>query len=121
MGALGLAQDTNYNQFMVTRKSPDRESNALLLPDKSKLKAPPMYKVLLLNDDYTPMDFVIVVLEKLFGLSRERATTVMLKVHREGRGVCGIYPRDVAASKVEQVEAFARQHQHPLACVMEES
>ncbi len=106
---------------MATRKNPDRDGSALLMPEKSKVKPPPMYKVLLLNDDYTPMDFVIVVLEKFFGLGRERATMVMLKVHREGRGICGVYPRDVAATKVEQVEDFARQHQHPLACVMEES
>jgi ATP-dependent Clp protease adaptor protein ClpS len=80
-----------------------------------------MYKVLLLNDDYTPMDFVVVVLQKFFCLSREKATVVMLQVHREGKGLCGIYPRDVAATKTDQVVAFARQHQHPLVCVMEES
>ena len=106
---------------MVTRKSPAHDPGALLLPEKLKVKPPPMFKVLLLNDDYTPMDFVVVVLEKFFGLNRERATTVMLRVHREGKGVCGIFPRDVAATKVEQVEQFARQHQHPLACVMEEN
>lgn len=93
----------------------------MLLPEKSRVKPPPMFKVLLLNDDFTPMDFVIVVLEKFFGLSREQSTRVMLKVHREGKGVCGVYPRDVAATKVEQVSAFARRHQHPLACVMEEN
>jgi len=80
-----------------------------------------MFKVLLLNDDFTPMDFVVVVLERFFNLSREQATMVMLTVHREGKGVCGVYPRDVAATKVEQVSAFARQNQHPLACVMEEN
>jgi ATP-dependent Clp protease adaptor protein ClpS len=76
---------------------------------------------MLLNDDYTPMDFVVVVLEKFFRMSREQATVVMLKVHRHGRGICGVFPRDLAATKVEQVEAFSRQHQHPLACVMEEN
>jgi ATP-dependent Clp protease adaptor protein ClpS len=80
-----------------------------------------MFKVVVLNDDYTPMDFVVVVLERIFGMSRETATLVMLKVHREGKGVCGVYPKDLAATKVEQVTAFARQHQHPLACVMEET
>ncbi len=80
-----------------------------------------MFKVMVLNDDYTPMDFVVVVLERIFGMARETATLVMLKVHREGKGVCGVYPKDVAATKVEQVTAFARQHQHPLACVMEET
>lgn len=106
---------------MVTRKTQTQDPGALLLPEKQKVKPPPMYKVLLLNDDYTPMDFVVVVLEKFFGLNREKATAVMLKVHREGKGVCGIFPRDVAATKVERVEQFARQHQHPLACVMEEN
>ncbi len=80
-----------------------------------------MYKVFLLNDDFTPMDFVVIVLQKFFGLSREQSTQVMLKVHREGKGACGVYPHDVAATKVEQVSAFSRQHQHPLACVMEEN
>ena len=74
-----------------------------------------------MNDDFTPMDFVVVVLEKFFGLSREQATMVMLNVHRQGRGVCGVFPRDVAATKVEQVAEFAHRHQHPLACVMEEN
>lgn len=99
---------------------PDNESTVLLEPQKSRVKPPPLFKVFLLNDDYTPMDFVVVVLERFFGMAREQATVVMLKVHREGRGICGIYPRDVAASKVEQVSEYARQHQHPLACVMEE-
>jgi len=88
---------------------------------KAKLKPPPMFKVLLLNDDYTPMDFVVMVLQRFFSLSREKATQIMLKVHREGTGVCGIYPRDVAATKVELVTSYARQHQHPLRCVMEEN
>ena len=88
---------------------------------KAKVKSPPMFKVLLLNDDYTPMDFVVLVLQKFFSLSREKATQIMLKVHREGTGICGVYPRDVAATKVEQVTGFARQHQHPLRCVMEEN
>lgn len=107
---------------MATRKqSRDREDHVVLEPKKSRVKPPPMFKVALLNDDYTPMDFVVVVLERIFGMNRETATVVMLKVHREGKGVCGVYPKDVAATKVEQVTAFARQHQHPLACVMEET
>lgn len=98
-----------------------QRENAVLETRKSKVKPPPMYKVLLLNDDYTPMDFVVSVLQQFFSLSRERATQVMLKVHREGSGVCGVYAKDVAASKVEQVMNHARQHQHPLRCVMEET
>ena len=77
-----------------------QKDDTVLEAQRSKLKPPPMFKVLLLNDDYTPMDFVVVVLQKFFALSRERATQVMLKVHREGMGVCGIYPKDVAATKV---------------------
>ncbi len=98
-----------------------KQSDSVLEVQKSKVKPPPMFKVLLLNDDFTPMDFVVLVLQKFFSMTREQATQVMLKVHREGLGVCGVFPRDVAATKVEQVSSFARQHQHPLACVMEEN
>jgi ATP-dependent Clp protease adaptor protein ClpS len=105
---------------MATQK-PVREGSAVLEPQKARIKPPSMYKVFLLNDDFTPMDFVVVVLEQFFSMNREQATVVMLKVHREGKGVCGIFPRDVAATKVDQVTAFARRHQHPLACVMEEN
>jgi ATP-dependent Clp protease adaptor protein ClpS len=95
--------------------------DTVLEAKKSKVKPPPMFKVVLLNDDYTPMDFVVMVLRRFFALSREKATQIMLKVHREGSGVCGIYPKDVAATKVEQVKSYAKQHQHPLQCVMEEN
>lgn len=88
---------------------------------RSRLAPPPMYKVLLLNDDFTPMEFVVLVLQRFFAMDREQATRIMLKVHTEGRGICGVFPRDVAATKVEQVAAFARDNQHPLACVMEEN
>ena len=79
-----------------------------------------MYQVVLLNDDYTPMEFVVVVIQEFFNKDRETATQIMLKVHTEGRGVCGVYPRDVATMKMEQVVDYARQHQHPLRCGMEE-
>jgi ATP-dependent Clp protease adaptor protein ClpS len=88
---------------------------------KAKLKPPAMYKVMLLNDDFTPMEFVVLVLQKFFAMSRERATQVMLKVHREGIGVCGVYPRDMATTKVQQVANYSRKYQHPLQCVMEET
>ena len=97
------------------------KDDSVLEAKKAKVKLPPMYKVLLLNDDYTPMEFVVLVLQKFFGMTRERATQVMLKVHREGMGVCGVYPRDVASTKVQQVAAYARKHQQPLQCVMEET
>ncbi len=95
--------------------------DVVLEAKKSKLKPPPMFKVILLNDDFTPMDFVVVVLQTFFSMNREQATQIMLKVHMDGAGVCGVYPNDVASTKVEQVVAFARQHQHPLRCVMEEN
>ena len=98
-----------------------QREDTVLEAKRSKTKPPPMFKVLLLNDDYTPMDFVVVVLQRFFGLNGERATLVMLKVHRDGMGVCGVFPKDVAATKVEQVKSYAKQHQHPLQCVMEEN
>ena len=97
------------------------QTGAVLEAQRSKLAPPPFYTVLLLNDDFTPMDFVVLVLQKFFSMDRERAMQIMLKVHVEGREKCGVYPRDIAATKVEQVSTFAREHQHPLACVMEEN
>jgi ATP-dependent Clp protease adaptor protein ClpS len=88
---------------------------------KVKTSPPPLYKVLLLNDDYTPMDFVIQVLQRFFQMGLEQATVVMLKVHNEGSGLAGIYTRDVAETKVNQVTDHAREHHHPLQCVMEEN
>jgi ATP-dependent Clp protease adaptor protein ClpS len=98
-----------------------RQDGTILETDKAKVKPPPLYKVVLCNDDFTPMEFVILVLQKFFLLPREQATRIMLKVHTEGRGVCGVYPLDLATTKVDQVMAFAKQHQHPLQCVMEET
>jgi len=98
----------------------EREGNVLEV-EKTKLKPPPLYKVILLNDDYTPMDFVVVVLQTVLAMSREKATQVMLQVHREGMGVCGTYTREIATAKVDQVLDFARRHQHPLQCTMEET
>lgn len=87
---------------------------------KPKLKPPPDYKVVLMNDDYTPMEFVVQVLEKFFTLDRERATQVMLQVHTQGKGVCGVYAREIAETKVAMVNQFSREHQHPLMCQMEQ-
>ncbi len=86
---------------------------------KPKLKRPPMYKVILLNDDYTPMEFVIHILESFFGMDRERATHIMLNVHTQGKGLCGIFTRDIAETKVVQVNDYSRQHDHPLLCTLE--
>jgi ATP-dependent Clp protease adaptor protein ClpS len=82
---------------------------------------PPLYRVLLLNDDYTPMEYVVSVLEHFFSMRHEQAIEVMLKVHNEGAGIAGLYPRDVAETKVHLVTRDARNHQHPLQCVMEEN
>ena len=94
----------------------DRDPNAgvATVTEKPKLKRPPMFKVILLNDDYTPMEFVVHVLERFFAMNREKATQIMLAVHTTGSAVCGIFPRDVAESKSEQVNKYARDHQHPL-------
>ena len=88
---------------------------------RPKLKRPPMYKVLLVNDDFTPMDFVIQVLESFFQMGRERATQIMLHVHTRGIGVCGVFTRDIAETKVAQVNDYSRSNQHPLLCTMEEA
>ena len=100
----------------------ESDSKAVIF-DKGQIKqkSPPMYKILLLNDDFTPMEFVIEVLKIFFFLNQEQATRIMLKVHTEGVGVCGVYPSDIASTKVKQVVEFARRNQHPLRCVMEEN
>ncbi|MDR2614412.1 MAG: ATP-dependent Clp protease adapter ClpS [Candidatus Accumulibacter sp.] len=98
-----------------------QHAGSVLEAQRTRLAPPPLYTVLLLNDDFTPMDFVIHVLQRYFAMNREKATQIMLKVHMEGRGICGIYPRDIAATKVEQVSSLARKHQHPLVCIMEEN
>ncbi|MDP2154171.1 MAG: ATP-dependent Clp protease adapter ClpS [Methylotenera sp.] len=95
------------------------ESNTALKPEVAKPKLPPMFKVLLLNDDYTPMEFVVEVIEHFFNKSREQATQIMLKVHTEGAGVCGVYPQDIAETKMNQVISHARTSQHPLQCIIE--
>ncbi|MCW5731826.1 MAG: ATP-dependent Clp protease adapter ClpS [Alphaproteobacteria bacterium] len=94
-------------------------SVGLVTRTKPKTKKPQMYKVLLLNDDYTPMEFVVFVLERFFQKSREEATRIMLHVHQKGIGVCGVFTYEVAETKVAQVTEFSRQNQHPLQCTME--
>ena len=102
---------------MVTQQ----ENETLLEREETVLKPPPMYKVILLNDDFTPMDFVIFILQEYFHKDTQTATRIMLKVHHEGEGVCGIFPRDIASTKVKQVIRHARQEGHPLQCTMEEA
>ena len=88
---------------------------------RPKVKPPPLYRVLLINDDYTPMEFVVDILESIFGMERTRATQVMLEVHTKGQGICGVFSYEIAETKVAQVMTIAKQHQHPLLCTMEES
>jgi len=86
-----------------------------------KVKLPPLYRVVLINDDFTPMEFVVDILETLFGMERTRATQVMLEVHTKGKGICGVFNYEIAETKVAQVMSIANQQQHPLLCTMEES
>ena len=99
----------------------DNDHGLAVQEAKPKLEKPPMYKVMLMNDDYTPMEFVVQILETFFSMDREKATRVMLHVHTKGKAVCGIYTRDVAETKVTLVNDYSRNHQHPLLCAMEEA
>jgi ATP-dependent Clp protease adaptor protein ClpS len=106
---------------MTERSNNGQQGDLLLEKSRPKLKRPPMYKVILLNDDYTPMEFVVQVLESFFRMDREKATQVMLHVHTRGVGVCGVFTRDIAETKVAQVNDYSRSNQHPLLCTMEEA
>ncbi|ANE56177.1 ATP-dependent Clp protease adapter ClpS [Methylomonas sp. EFPC3] len=99
----------------------DVDGTTALQEAKPQLKRPPLYKVILLNDDFTPMDFVVEILTDFFNMSQERATQVMLQVHTQGVGVCGTYTKDVAETKVHIVNEYSREHHHPLMCTMEEA
>ena len=101
------------------KRGGDNPATGIIVKTKPKTKKPAMYKVLMLNDDYTPMDFVVHVLEQFFGKSPEEATRIMLHVHRRGVGICGVFTYEVAETKVTQVIDYARQHQHPLQCTLE--
>ncbi len=96
-----------------------RDETGVIVKQESKTKKPSMYKVLMLNDDYTPMEFVVHVLERFFNKNRTEATRIMLHVHQRGVGVCGIYTYEIAETKVNQTMEFARKHQHPLQCTLE--
>jgi ATP-dependent Clp protease adaptor protein ClpS len=99
---------------------PDDGQGAVVVERQTaRVEPPPMYQVVLLNDDYTPMEFVVMVLQEYFKLDLEAATQIMLKIHHEGRGVCGVFSKDVAATKVELVSNAARRGGHPLQCIME--
>lgn len=101
--------------------SGESDSGVAVQDSRPKVKEPARFKVILLNDDFTPMDFVIDVLQVFFRLDHETATRVMLHVHTRGKGVCGVYTRDIAETKVAQVNRYSRENQHPLLCTMEEA
>jgi ATP-dependent Clp protease adaptor protein ClpS len=106
----------------MSNSDPSRpDLGAVVEEARPKLKQPPLYEVLLLNDDYTPMEFVVDVLEKFFGMNRPTATRVMLEVHTQGKGVCGVFTYEIAETKVAQVTTYARDNQHPLMCTLEEA
>lgn len=122
---------TGYTEFMPSNRpkqppkaptviKPDDGQGAVVAERKSaRTKPPRMYKVVMLNDDFTPMEFVVMVLQEYFRLDHEAATQIMLKIHHDGRAVCGVFTKDVAATKVELVLAAARRSGHPLQCIME--
>lgn len=97
------------------------DESLVVQENKPKLKRPPLFKVILINDDYTPMEFVVHVLEIFFSLDRETATRIMLEVHTRGKGICGIYTHEIAETKVSQVNSYSRENQHPLLCTMEKA
>lgn len=98
----------------------DHDGSLAVEEAKPKLKPPKKYKVVLLNDDYTPMEFVVSILTSFFGMNQEQATKIMLTVHTKGKAICGEYDYEIAETKVEQVNNYSRKHQHPLLCTMEE-
>lgn len=103
----------------MTDKLPQNSDGLVVQEARPKLKKPQLYKVILLNDDYTPMEFVVRVLERFFHKNREEATRIMLQVHTKGMGVCGVYTHEVAETKVRQVMMFSGENSHPLQCTME--
>jgi ATP-dependent Clp protease adaptor protein ClpS len=106
--------DDSDNQY-------EQDEGLALQEARPRLKRPPLYKVILINDDYTPMEFVVHILESIFALNRETSTRIMLEVHTRGRGVCGIYTHEIAETKVEQVNNYSRENNHPLLCTMEKA
>jgi len=105
--------------FMSDKRTGNDDETSVITRTRAKTQRPPLYKVLLLNDDYTPMEFVVHVLERFFGLTHQQAFEIMLTVHKKGLAVVGVFSFEVAETKVAQVMDFARRHQHPLQCTME--
>lgn len=125
-GNVQTAYRTGYGEqgdMSERRREIDHDDGVGLAVEEArpKIKEPPLYRVVLINDDYTPMEFVVDILESVFGMERTRATQVMLEVHTKGKGICGVFNFEIAETKVAQVMGIAQQHQHPLLCTMEES
>lgn len=131
-----MGRETNFYSLKLTpvgkmasyhltlSKEPDigageGDADTAVQEDKPKLKRPPMYKVVMFNDDFTPMEFVVEVLETFFAMNREKATQVMIRVHTQGKAVCGVYTRDIAETKAAQVNECAKENEHPLLCEIE--
>ncbi len=110
-----------YHKLSLSKEDQEghADGNLLLEERQARVKRPSLYQVVLLNDDYTPMEFVVHVLEVFFGMDREKATRVMLQVHTQGKGICGVYTRDIAETKAGQVIDYAQQNEHPLQCEIE--
>ena len=116
---------SNFELFRLSleREGQEQEGDldVAVLSEKAQLKPPSMYQVLLLNDDFTPMDFVVEVLEKFFSMPEEKATQVMLAVHTQGKGICGVFSKDIAETKAHLVNEYSRENQHPLLCKTEKA
>jgi ATP-dependent Clp protease adaptor protein ClpS len=115
----GAAKSPRADMSENGKRGEEGPGTGVVVKSKPKTKKPAMYRVLMLNDDYTPMEFVVHILERFFNKNRQEATRIMLHVHNRGVGVCGVYTYEVAETKVTQVMDFARQHQHPLQCTLE--
>ncbi|MGO3345294.1 MAG: ATP-dependent Clp protease adapter ClpS [Marinomonas sp.] len=109
----------NQQIRLVSEEDESGHSNIAIAPEETELKPPSMYQVVLFNDDFTPMDFVVFVLQRFFSMDGDKANKVMLEVHQKGKGVCGIYPFDIAETKVAMVQQFVEQNEHPLMCDLE--
>ena len=125
MSVLFAGQIAEMNTGIMSeqdKKDLQRDGHEVVVEEaRPKLKRPPLYRVVLINDDYTPMEFVVEVLQSIFGMERPKATRVMLEVHTKGKGICGVYDYEIAETKVAQVMSISQQQQHPLLCTTEES
>jgi len=111
----------SWNCESMGNKEIHRDDGLAVQESRPKLKKPPMYQVVLMNDDFTPMEFVVLVLERFFSKDRAQATRIMFQVHTNGKGLCGIFVREIAETKVAQVNEYARSNNHPLLCDMEQA